>query len=277
MHWNCERWVLRSIAAIGLAWALGGTTNLHAQGGGGGGTGAGGGIGGGGGTTSGGGVGGGISGGGGAGGGTRTGAGGIGGTGGGGLGGTSTGGSDQSNFLSKTYSNPLYMGRYSATSTTGIGAGAGTSTGTSSTTAANTNLNGIGGFGQPSLGASTGGAAGGRLGGTAGVSTNAGRGGQSGLNSGQNNQSQAATRIAYSATLKFAASPKPTAEVELALREVLQRSSGLSNPGAIDVSIVDKTVTIRGKVANDDERTLAEGLIRLSPGVREVKNQLQTQ
>jgi osmotically-inducible protein OsmY len=41
--------------------------------------------------------------------------------------------------------------------------------------------------------------------------------------------------------------------------------------------VEDKVVTIRGKVASDDERRLAEGLLRLAPGVRAVKNELETQ
>jgi osmotically-inducible protein OsmY len=81
----------------------------------------------------------------------------------------------------------------------------------------------------------------------------------------------------YSASVKFASTPKPTAQVESELRDILARSSSLSNPSGIDVSVEDRVVTIRGKVASDDERQLAEGLLRLAPGVRAVNNQLETQ
>ena len=208
-------------------------------------------------------------------GGQRT-AGGVGGTG-GGLGGTTgtSSGTDQTNFLSATYSNPLYMGRYSASSSTSSTNRSSTGTGTGGTTgSASSSTQGIGGFGQPSLGTTTGSRTqtGGR-GGIAGVSTNAGRTGQTG----QTNQNQSATRVIYSASLKFAPPVKPTAQVESELREILDRSTSLSNPAAIELSVEDKVVTIRGKVASEDERSLAEGLIRLAPGVRGVKNELQTQ
>jgi osmotically-inducible protein OsmY len=33
-------------------------------------------------------------------------------------------------------------------------------------------------------------------------------------------------------------------------------------------------VILRGRVADDDERRLAEGMVRMEPGVREVRNEL---
>jgi BON domain len=298
MLWIRRRLVLRAIAVLGLAWAMGNGSFVNAQGGGiGGGGGAGGGTGAGGGAGGGSGIGGGGAGGagGGFGGGGMTGAGG-GFTGGGGQtttggarGGTGTsgGGLNQSNFLRDYYSNPMYMGRYSApvaigansssSSSSGGGAGgAGGAGGTSSTGGQAYTPNAIGGFGQPSLGTSSGTSqsGGGRLGGTAGVSTNAGR--NQGQNSSQN-QNQNATRVLYSATLKFTPTPKPASEFEADLRDMLGRSSSLTNPAGIELSVADRVVTIRGKVANDDERRLAEGLLRLAPGVREVRNELETQ
>lgn len=289
MLWIRRRWVLRTIAALGLTIGMNEGSFANAQGGGGAPGGGGGGTAPGGGGAGGGGLGGG-------GGGLGGGGGGLGGqpggqTGGqtrmggaGGIGtGTTGGGTSQTNFLSGFYSNPIYMGRYTASNTASASSGSGGSGGaggTGGTTVggtSNTLLANIGGFGQPSLGTSTGttGTQGGnRLGGTAGVSTNAGRTGQTGT--GQT-QGQSATRVLYSATLRFTPAPKPSSEMESELREILSRSSSLSNPTGIEVSVTDKVVTIRGRVANNDEKSLAEGLLRLAPGVREVRNELETQ
>jgi osmotically-inducible protein OsmY len=40
------------------------------------------------------------------------------------------------------------------------------------------------------------------------------------------------------------------------------------------VEVDGQTVILKGKVPSEDERRLAEGLIRLTPGVRAVRNEL---
>jgi osmotically-inducible protein OsmY len=59
------------------------------------------------------------------------------------------------------------------------------------------------------------------------------------------------------------------------VRGVIERSVVLSNPRGIDVAVAEGgTVVLRGNVRDQDEARLAEGMIRLTPGVREVQNQL---
>lgn len=222
-----------------------------------------------------GGIGGGGSSSGGIGGGARTGMGGTGGTGGSGISGSASGsGVDATNFLKSSYSNPTYMGRPNQTTTTNS---------TGSTLGAAVQSSQSGGFGQPSFGATSGGTSRtGGLGGVASTSTGLGRTGGlggGGLNSNSNsNQSQnTASRIVYSATLRFQPKPIAVAQMHSDLNGLVARSTNLSNPAGVRVSVENDAVILRGKVANADEARLVENMIRLSPGVRNVKNELEMQ
>jgi len=265
-----------SVAAALMA--LGTSSTLHAQFTGGGSTG-GGSTGGGGGSTGGGSFGGttganSIGGGSGGGGGGAGGSGGGGWTGGGGGagGGAAASSVDQTNFLRSSYSNPLYMGRpnqiASTTPTTGFNS-------TGSTIGAGTNASQSGGFGQPSFGTSSSSGARTGVGGSATTSTGLGgrTGGATRLSSSTANQS--ATRISYSATLKFAPQPVMAPVLHSELRGILDRSTTLKFPGRIQLSMEENTVVLKGTVADEDERRLVEGMVRLTPGVRDVRNELQ--
>lgn len=292
MRWITRRFLTRAGAvALGL-WLSGGASALAqipTTGGGGGGgisIGGGGGIGGGG-LTGGGGAGGGglqpppgMGGGGGPGGAGGSGAGGgLGGTGGAGAAGR-TGGAgtsvDQSNFLSSYYSNPLYMGRPNQTATTPGAAGANGVTSIGSTQARGVSgTSGLGGFGQPSFGASQGaGRTTGRAG-TATATTNRAGALGSGLGGTGLQQGGSTTRLTYATSVRFPVRPVVTSELTSELRGVINRSSSLKNPGAIEVIVDGQTVVLRGKVSDEDESRLVEGLIMLTPGVRQVKNELQ--
>ncbi len=59
------------------------------------------------------------------------------------------------------------------------------------------------------------------------------------------------------------------------LQAVLERSSMLKSKNGIAVEVDGPVVVLRGEVASDRERRLAEGILRLSPGVREVRNELR--
>ncbi|MGL6095592.1 MAG: BON domain-containing protein [Fimbriiglobus sp.] len=82
--------------------------------------------------------------------------------------------------------------------------------------------------------------------------------------------------IAYTSTLQL---PVPAPAVRLAkletdLRAIVDRSVVISAPQNIGVSIVDGVVVLRGTARDDDESRLVEGMIRLTPGVTEVRNEL---
>jgi BON domain len=79
---------------------------------------------------------------------------------------------------------------------------------------------------------------------------------------------------AYSLTLDFEA-PRlpPPSQMQVNLQGMLARSSSLAG-ASIRVAINGPTVVLRGTVSNDRERRLAENMIRLTPGVRDVRNEL---
>jgi len=271
----------RGLGALTFALWLGGTS-LHAQTGGTGGGATGGGA------TGGTGGAGGLTGGGGTGGGGTGGSGGTGGTGGQGGGGTggqggtgarasagtsgsaSGSGADATNFLSTTYSNPLFMGRPNQVVNFGASSGADAASLSGGTTNSNQSA---GGFGQPSFGTTSGT---GRSGGTAITSTGLGRtGGAGGLVSFSPSTQASASRIAYTASLKFPVRSLPPSTLQADLRDMLDRSSTIKNAGKIVVLVdQDRNVVIKGKVADDDERRLIMGMLRLTPGVREIQNEL---
>jgi BON domain len=71
----------------------------------------------------------------------------------------------------------------------------------------------------------------------------------------------------------------PTAAVSGGLaaevKGVITRSTALRSNGDIQVGAQGSEVVLKGTVADDRQRQLAEALIRLTPGVREVRNELQ--
>jgi hypothetical protein len=58
------------------------------------------------------------------------------------------------------------------------------------------------------------------------------------------------------------------------MQQVITRSTGFTVPAAVTVANDGSATVLRGRVANDDERRLAENMLRLS-GVREIRNELQ--
>jgi BON domain len=71
----------------------------------------------------------------------------------------------------------------------------------------------------------------------------------------------------------------PPAQIQASLNTVLaQSASALPTGRNLNVAVGDQNVVVlRGTVATEDERRFAEGLIRLTPGVQYVDNQIQIQ
>ncbi len=59
------------------------------------------------------------------------------------------------------------------------------------------------------------------------------------------------------------------------LRAILERSSALKGQGAIELTVKGSEVILKGQVNKDQQRRLAEGLVRMTPGVSDVRNDLQ--
>jgi hypothetical protein len=69
--------------------------------------------------------------------------------------------------------------------------------------------------------------------------------------------------------------PHPPTQLTKELQEVLARSNTLKSRNNIAVTVEGFEVFLRGQVPTQHERRLAESLIRLTPGVREVHNELE--
>jgi hypothetical protein len=81
------------------------------------------------------------------------------------------------------------------------------------------------------------------------------------------------TTIAYGTPFGFAPpTAAPASALQTKMTTVFQGTSMLPNTNfqiAVDGS---GTVVLRGQVATESERRLAEGMVRLEPGVRNVRN-----
>jgi BON domain len=92
------------------------------------------------------------------------------------------------------------------------------------------------------------------------------------------NQYQSGTgtrRPAYVVGLGSGFRPPGPAVTQTEVEQVLARSTGLSPNRDIRVAMDGPTVILRGTVATDYDRRLAEAMIRLSPGVYAVRNELE--
>jgi len=130
------------------------------------------------------------------------------------------------------------------------------------------------GFGGTSTG--FGGTSGGRVGGFGG--TGFGSTGSGGYGSSNMSAAQVIALprpIAYTAAVRFPVAPMTAPRMHTEARAVLDRSISLSNPRAIEVVTDGRVVVLRGTVRDEDEARLAENMIRLTPGVNSVKNELK--
>lgn len=179
--------------------------------------------------------------------------------------GTASGSLDPSNRFAGYYANPYFQGN---------------------------NLNpdtAPGGFGTPLSGSSTG-SAGGRgttRGGTTTATRNtfgtqAGAGGFGGGGRGNTNAANQsgivvplAAQISYTAQFRFPTPPPAPAKIQTDVRAVLDRTSMILNSKLIKVEAdLNNNVTLTGSAADDDEIRLIEGMVRLTPGVGDIKNDL---
>lgn len=84
-------------------------------------------------------------------------------------------------------------------------------------------------------------------------------------------------QISYTATLQVP-QPAPAAvasRIQTEVRGILDRSPAIANPAGVQVVTDGPVVVLRGSARDEDEARLIEGMIRLTPGVRDVRNELQ--
>jgi osmotically-inducible protein OsmY len=87
---------------------------------------------------------------------------------------------------------------------------------------------------------------------------------------GGQNQNQVPIRL----TLGFQPQPVSPPRLTATLTQRLTKVPALPSANQIRLEMAGQTVILRGTVASEDERQLAEGLIRLEPGVAAVRNEL---
>jgi hypothetical protein len=165
-----------------------------------------------------------------------------------------------SNFLGPFYGNPYYQGVLSNASTTNQPGGFGAATfGTGSTTS---------GGGQIGFAGTTGGAAAG------GARTAGGGRGVTGNTSSTAYVVNPPVQISYRAVAQIANTPMPSSQLESDVVGMLRRTPSLANTSAIQISVQNDVVTLRGTVMDPNDVGLVQRMVWMTPGVRGVKNEL---
>ena len=141
-----------------------------------------------------------------------------------------------------------------------------------------------GGFGSPLYGTATGGAGGrGGIGGAqraAGPESERGEGSAAWAGAGLGGAGQDGVivplpvSISYPAIATFPVSPPPTSQLQMEISGMIARTRELSNPAAVTATVDKGIVTLTGTVRDKGEAKTLASMIRLTPGVRQVKNDL---
>ncbi len=198
-----------------------------------------------------------------------------------------TGTVSPSNLFAATYANPIALGLTTATSGTTFRSGAtagfgqpvfgNLTTGTGTGTGIGTGLGAGGAAGGRTIGTTTG------LGGGVSVNTNLGRrgnlgtavGGRGGIGANNLGTVRPQAIVHYTAQPNFPMPTTAATQLQTDLRAMLDRSTRIAKPADIEVAVEDRQVVLRGKVASEREARVVEGMIRLTPGVRSVRNELE--
>ncbi|HEV3255294.1 MAG TPA: BON domain-containing protein [Gemmataceae bacterium] len=171
---------------------------------------------------------------------------------GGGLGyGTSTGGVSASNAFASYYGNPLAAGLAAPNTTTTVAFGTPIYGNLTTNVYGGTQVTNLGGYGSS--------------------------GSQAGATSSSTRVVPYALVMAYSASPAgpgSSVSPRASA-LQREVQAVVARSRSLPSKDGIQVAVDGQTLVLRGTVSDDHERRLTEMLIRLTPGVHEVRNELR--
>ena len=189
-------------------------------------------------------------------------------------GGVGAAGLSSSNFLSGSYVYPYVTANYTNDSTTGVTSGNAQvgKSGSSTTTKTASSYFTTSRFGSP-LFTLTQALSGGRatVGGGGGGMT-VGNGGYLGYVG-----APSAPRMPhYAASIRFNANTISDDQLRGQLNEMLDRSiDSVPSRQRITLQVQGRDVVIKGQVADDDERRLVESMVRLTPGVGIIRNELQ--
>jgi hypothetical protein len=84
-------------------------------------------------------------------------------------------------------------------------------------------------------------------------------------------------QIAYASQIQFKTpAGNPVPQLQFDLRTAIDRvpTNMLTSPARVQVDVDGRNVTLRGTVRDDEEARLVEGLVRLTPGVFGIRNEL---
>jgi osmotically-inducible protein OsmY len=68
--------------------------------------------------------------------------------------------------------------------------------------------------------------------------------------------------------------PAVPTQLQTSIQQTLARTVQIPSGPTVEVGMDGATVVLRGSVADERERKLAEAMARMTPGVREVRNEL---
>jgi hypothetical protein len=206
-----------------------------------------------------------------------------------GLGGSSGfGGISGSTSTGISTANPFYS--YYATPTAfGINSSSGFASSTTNTLAQVTNgtstlssTKPTAAFGQPEYKNTTGTSTTGAFGGAGTAFSRTGTGGFGGTSMGGGGTSTptATTSVPtpprFVTTIGFSYQPVTASQVQVDAQRTLANITSLDPNSSINVALVNGALVLRGTVANDDDRRVAETIVRMMPGVHDVVNELQS-
>jgi osmotically-inducible protein OsmY len=78
----------------------------------------------------------------------------------------------------------------------------------------------------------------------------------------------------YATSLRFKVAPPAVERVRAIVQDVIRGSSTVPSKDHITFDVAGKDVTLKGEVSSEDERRHVESLLRLTPGIGTISNQL---
>jgi hypothetical protein len=81
----------------------------------------------------------------------------------------------------------------------------------------------------------------------------------------------------YTSRIAFVVTPPAREELRADLQRVIAQSSDLPSRNGVSVQVDGDTVVLQGQVSTNEERRLLESIVRLTPGVNVVRNELVPQ
>jgi hypothetical protein len=186
--------------------------------------------------------------------------------------GSSTSGYGSTSLLGAYLGNPLATGVPGTTTTKTFGQPL---FNVSTSGVYNTNTSGSGASGR---GNTPGGNPGGRTGATNVGNTGTGNINRSTATTSFNPSSTFRSNAApYTTRIAFVVTPPPRDELRTDLLRTIAQSSDLPSRNGISVQMDGDAVVLQGQVSTNEERRVVESLMRLTPGVRVVRNELVPQ